>query len=1005
MSDAIKRMRHDMTETQSTEALQREILELSNQVLRSAGESENTAAVLGKIIELCHQTVAGDEAFILLHDKAAGELVGIIQSGASYRPEGHFRLRMEEPSLGVWAFKQQQSTAVEDAAHDTRVSPRMRERFGTASLLAAPLRLNQAVTGVLMITSRKPRTYSARDLALLEALARDAAFAMHAQQSREARLRAETALGESEFRFKALLEAAPEPILVNVDGRYVYANPAALELYGADSLDEILGKDTLDIVHPDSWDLVRERVAKHLRGEPVPSRVEQRWIRSDGSSVEVEVTAVPFLFGGKPAVHVMARDITARKRAEEVMRESDERNRTLLEVSPDGIWIHSNTRIAYANDALVKMLGYDSAQALLGREIYEFFVPEFRESLRERVAHVVTTLGRAPLTQTALLRNDGSRVEVETTATAFRQGDTVWNVSIIRDITDRRRSEQSLRESEERFRDLAELSSDWFWEQDASLRFTEMSDDLYAKTRFRPNLTLGKLRWELPIIGVSEEQWRAHREALERHEAFEHFVYRLVNETGEIRWFSISGKPLFGPDGGFRGYRGTGQDITARKIAEDEIERLAFYDPLTQLPNRRLLLDRLQHALASSARSGRNGALLFIDLDNFKTLNDTLGHDKGDLLLQQVAQRLATCVREGDTVARLGGDEFVVMLEGLSQNAEEAATQTEIAGEKIVATLNQPYLLAGYEHRSTPSIGVTLFGGHQNAIDELLKQADLAMYQSKAAGRNTLRFFDPKMQAMVTDRAALEADLGEAVRQAQFVLYYQAQVDRYSRLTGAEVLVRWCHPRRGIVSPAEFIPLAEETGLILPLGNWVLETACAQLAKWAEQPDTAHLSLAVNISANQLQQADFVAQVLAILGSTGANPQRLKLELTESLLVSNVENSIAKMTALKAKGVGFSLDDFGTGYSSLSQLKRLPLDQLKIDQSFVRDILIDPNDAAIAKMVVALAESMGLTVIAEGVETEAQRDYLAHQGCHAYQGFLFGHPVPLDEFEAFVRRI
>ncbi len=880
MSDPLKRMRRNMAEAHSTEALQREILELSNQLLRSAGEGENTAAVLGKIIELCHRTIAGDEAFILLHDRAAGELVGIIQSGASYRPEGHFRLRMEEPSLGVWAFKQEQSTAVEDAAHDTRVSPRMRERFGTASLLAAPLRLNQAVTGVLMITSRKPRAYSARDAAVLEALAREAAHAMHAQQSREARLRAEAALGESEFRFRALLEAAPEPILVHVDGRYVYANPAALELYGADSLDQILGKDTLSLVHPDSWDLVRERVAKHLRGEPVPSRVEQRWIRADGTPVEVEVTAVPFRFGGKPAVHVMARD-----------------------------------------------------------------------------------------------------------------------------ITDRKRYEQSLRESEERFRDLAELSSDWFWEQDASLRFTQMSDDLYAKTRFRPNLTLGKLRWELPIIGVSEEQWRAHREVLERHEPFEHFVYRLVNEANEIRWFSISGKPLFGPDGEFRGYRGTGRDITARKIAEDEIERLAFYDPLTQLPNRRLLLDRLQHALASSARSGRNGALLFIDLDNFKTLNDTLGHDKGDLLLQQVAQRLATCVREGDTVARLGGDEFVVMLEGLSENAEEAATQTEVVGEKIVATLNQPYLLAGYEHRSTPSIGVTLFGGHQNAIDELLKQADLAMYQAKAAGRNTLRFFDPKMQAMVTDRAALEADLREAVSQGQFVLYYQSQVDRDGRRTGAEVLVRWRHPRRGIVSPVEFIPLAEETGLILPLGNWVLETACAQLAKWADQPDTAHLSLAVNISANQLQRADFVAQVLAILGSTGANPQRLKLELTESLLLSDVENSIAKMSALKAKGVGFSLDDFGTGYSSLSHLKRLPLDQLKIDQSFVRDILIDPNDAAIAKMVVALAESMGLTVIAEGVETEAQRDYLARQGCHAYQGFLFSRPVPLDEFEEFVRRV
>ncbi|MHB8666176.1 MAG: bifunctional diguanylate cyclase/phosphodiesterase [Burkholderiales bacterium] len=446
-------------------------------------------------------------------------------------------------------------------------------------------------------------------------------------------------------------------------------------------------------------------------------------------------------------------------------------------------------------------------------------------------------------------------------------------------------------------------------------------------------------------------------------------------------------------------YVGTHIDITDIKRAQDEIRHLAFYDHLTQLPNRRLLLDRLQQALASSARSGRRGAALLIDLDDFKTLNDTLGHDKGDLLLQQVGQRLSTCVREDDTVARLGGDEFVVLLEGLSESTGEAATQTESVGEKVLAALNAPYFLDGIERHSTPSVGVTLFSGHQVAIDELLKQANLAMYQAKAAGRNTLRFFDPTMQSIVADRAVLAADLREALSQQQLVLYYQPQVIGDRRLTGAEALVRWRHPRRGMVSPAEFIPLAEETGLILALGQWVLQTACIQLARWASQPGTADLLLAVNVSAKQLQQADFVDQVLEVLASTGANPNRLKLELTESLLVSNVEISIAKMTALKAHGVGFSLDDFGTGYSSLFHLKRLPLDQLKIDQSFVRDILINPNDAAIAKMIIALAESLGLSVIAEGVELEAQREFLARHGCHAYQGYLFSRPLPLGEFE------
>jgi diguanylate cyclase (GGDEF)-like protein len=446
-------------------------------------------------------------------------------------------------------------------------------------------------------------------------------------------------------------------------------------------------------------------------------------------------------------------------------------------------------------------------------------------------------------------------------------------------------------------------------------------------------------------------------------------------------------------------------EIEERKAAEEKIKNLAFYDPLTGLPNRRLLLDRLKQTIASSARSARHGALLFIDLDSFKTLNDNLGHDIGDLLLQQVGQRLAACMREGDTVARLGGDEFVVMLKDLSENSQDAATQTETVGEKILVTLSQPYQLTNYEHHSTASIGITLFTGDDVAIEDLLKRADLAMYQAKAAGRNTLRFFDPEMQAAVATRAELEVGLREAIEKDQLLLYYQVQVDGDGRLTGAEALLRWKHPQRGLVSPLEFIPLAEDTGLILPIGQWVLETACAQLALWATRPEMAHLTVAVNVSARQFHHPDFVGQVLAVLDGTGANPQRLKLELTESLLVDDVEDIIAKMTALKVQGVGFSLDDFGTGYSSLSYLKRLPLDLLKIDQSFVRDILTDPNDAAIAKIIVALAESLGLTVIAEGVEVEAQREFLARQGCHAYQGYLFSRPLPLREFEEFVQRI
>ena len=466
-------------------------------------------------------------------------------------------------------------------------------------------------------------------------------------------------------------------------------------------------------------------------------------------------------------------------------------------------------------------------------------------------------------------------------------------------------------------------------------------------------------------------------------------------------WLTITA--VKGESGEVTHYVGTYIDITARKAAEEEIRLLAFYDPLTGLPNRRLQRDRLQQAVVASGRSGQYGAVLFIDLDNFKILNDTLGHNLGDVLLQQVAGRLTKCVRQGDTVARLGGDEFVVMLEDLSGQAGDAAAYARQLGEKILATLNHPYDLSGQAWYSTPSIGITLFGVQAIAVDELMKQADLAMYQAKLAGRNTVRFFDQDMQRVVSARVELIESLRVALVEQQFVLHYQPQVDGTGRVIGAEALVRWEHPQRGRVSPADFIPAAEESGLIVPLGSWVLETACRQLAVWAAEPTLSSLVVAVNVSARQFGHPDFVAQVKTAIAGSGVNPQRLKLELTESLLVDNVEATIAKMTALKALGVSFALDDFGTGYSSLSYLKRLPLDQLKIDQSFVRDVLCDSNDAAIARTIVALGQSLGLSVIAEGVETEAQREFLAHHGCPLYQGYLFSRPVPAAEFVDRVR--
>ena len=451
-------------------------------------------------------------------------------------------------------------------------------------------------------------------------------------------------------------------------------------------------------------------------------------------------------------------------------------------------------------------------------------------------------------------------------------------------------------------------------------------------------------------------------------------------------------------------YIGAFSDNTSYRAAEEQIENLAFSDLLTGLPNRRMLIVRLQQALADSKPEGRQWALLFIDLDNFKTLNDALGHEQGDRLLKDAAERIVACLRNGDLLARLGSDEFVVLMGRLSEETAQAIVQAQATSGKIIAALGQAYRLEGAEHHCTASIGVTLFGQKPEEPHEPMRRAELAMYQAKAAGRNTLRFFDPQMQAAVNARVALEAALREAIPQRQFLLHYQAQVTDQGRITGVEVLLRWQAPRRGLISPAEFIPLAEENGLILPIGNWVLESACRQLALWADQPALGQLSVAVNVSARQFRESNFVDQVLAALARSGANPQRLKLELTESFFVADVDDVIAKMNVLKARGVGFAIDDFGTGYSSLAYLKRLPLERLKIDQGFVRDILIDPDDAAIARMIIALAGSMGLGVIAEGVETVAQRDFLSSLGCHTYQGYLFSRPVAVREFEALVRQ-
>jgi diguanylate cyclase (GGDEF)-like protein/PAS domain S-box-containing protein len=565
-----------------------------------------------------------------------------------------------------------------------------------------------------------------------------------------------------------------------------------------------------------------------------------------------------------------------------------------------------------------------------------------------------------------------------------------------RAVVERTAAEQRLRDSEARWRDLTTMSSGWFWETDVDLRIARIEGDDHDNPGILDQWRVGMYPWELDALNFNDTHWRSHRKLLESHQQFHDLELELRADGGDSRWVSISGRPML-DDGVFRGYRGVGRDISARKHAEARVEWLAFVDDLTGLPNRRLLMDRLEQALGDSSRLGRCGALLLLDLDNFKDANDTLGPAGGDRLLVQVASRLRGCVRPHDTVARFGGDEFMVLLQGLPSDPEAAAAQAEALAQAILHTLGQPYPIDDGDVVSTPSIGLVVFSDQVLPAHELIKRADLAMYEAKAAGRNTFCFFDPPMQEGALARMRLENDLRQVLARQMLHVYYQPVMDRAGRMSGVEALVRWPHPQRGMVSPADFIPVAERTGLIVQLGRQVLTTACRQLQAWSQDESRAGLTISVNVSAREFRHPQFVAQVQAVLAQAGANPRLLKLEITESLLLHDLQDTIAKMAELRSHGVALSLDDFGTGYSSLSYLKRLPFDQLKIDQSFVRGVLIDPHDAAVACTIIQLARSFGLTVVAEGVETQGQLQYLMANGCELFQGYLFGRPVPIDQ--------
>jgi diguanylate cyclase (GGDEF)-like protein/PAS domain S-box-containing protein len=716
-----------------------------------------------------------------------------------------------------------------------------------------------------------------------------------------------------------------------------------------------------------------------------------------------ERLAWPFLLAFTPATVLFALlllDVEERQSTERALTDAAARLRAITRAIPDVLLVLDEEGNYLEVISAGPVLSRAAVPPGLGRRVHDVLpasqVPAFLAAIRQTLESAAMGEIAYELQTPSGLRYFEGRAQPLDIPVHGRAA----VVFMARDVTGRMRAESALRESELRFRsvlrDVPSICVQGYRADGTTTYWNRASEQLYgysAQEALGSNLVdlivpspmRELIRVEMQRMFASGEVIPAGELQLQRKDG------SLVDVFSSHTFIEVPGQPreMFCID----------IDISRRKAAEEEARYLAFYDALTRLPNRRLLIDRLQQVLANGARSGTTTAVLFVDLDNFKTLNDTQGHAVGDLLLQHVADRLLGSVRAQDTVARLGGDEFVVVLQNLSARAAQAATQARKVGEAILGQLRQPCVLGGRDHHFSASIGVALHCLPSHSVDEVLKQADMAMYRAKDAGRNTLRFFDPGMQQAVNRRALLEREMHEGLRHGQFTLFYQPQVDSQGCVTGAEVLVRWQHPAHGLVPPAEFIPLAEESGLILPLGRWIMKTALHQQARWRGQPGLQHLNLAINVSTRQLLQEDFVAQTIALLQESGADPARIKLELTESFLLQNVDGAAATMRALQTHGLQFSLDDFGTGYSSLNYLKRLPLSQIKIDQGFVRGVLLDAKDASIACTIIMLAGNLGLQVMAEGVETAEHHRFLLAQGCRAFQGYLFGRPMALSQFE------
>ena len=817
----------------------------------------------------------------------------------------------------------------------------------------------------------------------------------------EGQRKVQASLESAELRYRQLIEVAPDAIFVHSDWRIVLVNPAMLRLFRAERPEHLLGHDVLELMASRSRELIRERVQRLYERQQTVPLAEVEFLRTDGTLFSAEVTASSFVYAGRPAAQVVARDITARKNAELALLDSEARFRSLTELSSDWVWEQDRElRISFHSRGFAQSSGTTSDK-LLGKRRWE--EPNRIPLSGSWDEHRATLEARKPFRDFEYVRigDDGKRHFLSLSGVPIfdAAGEFRGYRGVGRNITERKEAEQALRRSEERFRSLTQLSSDWYWEQDEELRFTYVSTGFGENSSYDPSRILGKRRWEFEDVVPASGTWEDHRKLLEARQPFRDFEQISIRADGTRLYISSSGQPVVDEAGTFMGYRGVGCNITVRKVAEKRLAQLAQFDPVTGLPNRNLLHERLDHAIAQSRRRGRGAGVLFVDLDRFKLVNDSHGHHVGDELLRQVGRSLKDCVRRDDTVARLSGDEFAVVIADLARPDDAA-----IVAQKIIDSFAVPFDLDGRETFITASIGVAAFPQDGSDAETLLQCADVAMYRAKESSRNAFCFYTAEMNARTASRLQLNTDLRRALERREFRLHYQPKVNLATgEMIGMEALLRWQHAERGMVPPLEFIPALEDSGLIVEVGDWVVEEACRQLQEWSR----AGLQLApvaVNLSARQFRRRDLDQVIRRVLAGHGISPALLELEITESSLMEDPKDAIRQLQALREAGLRISVDDFGTGYSSLAYLTRLPLSTLKIDRVFVNAAITEASSAAIVKMVIDMAQRLSFDVVAEGIETDAHVAFLRQHGCGQGQGYHFGKPIPAEAMAPRMRR-